>query len=61
MVGKIRGQAVIRGLKIATEKGFWVSIMVGLREIKNTISPPLYGEEDILYRCKKIKIFQEVM
>ena len=40
MVGKIRGQAVIRGLKIATEKGFWVSTMVGLREIKNTISPP---------------------
>ena len=37
MVGKIRGQAVILGLKIATEKGFGVSTMVGLREIKNAI------------------------
>ena len=60
MVGKIRGQAVIRGLKMASEKGFGVSIVVGLREIKNAFFP-FIGEEDILYRCKKIKIFQEIM
>ena len=29
MVGKIRGQAVIRSLKMATEKGYGVSTMVG--------------------------------
>jgi len=29
MVGKIRGQAVIRGLKMASEKGFGVCIVVG--------------------------------
>ena len=59
MVGKIRGQAVIRGLKMASEKGFGVSIVVGLREKMHFF--PFIGEEDILYRCKKIKIFQEIM
>jgi hypothetical protein len=43
MVGKIRGQAVIRGPKMASEKGFGVSIMVGLREIKNAFFPLYRG------------------
>ena len=37
MVGKIRGYAVIPGLKMAIEKSFEMNIMAGLRELKNEI------------------------
>ena len=37
MAGKIRGYAVIPGLKTAIEKSFEMNIMVGLRELKYVI------------------------
>ena len=46
MVGKIRGYAVIMGLEMATQKGFEMNIMVGLREIINAIFSS-EGEKDI--------------
>lgn len=61
MVGKIRGYAVIMDLEMATQKGFEMNIMVGLREIINAIFSFRGRKRYHLRRKNFFKIFQGIM
>ena len=61
MAGKIRGYAVIMNLEMATQKGFEMNKMVGLRETINAIFSFRGRKRYHLRREKFFKMFQGIM